>query len=137
MNLAAIRSVLRQFLGFAGVGAVGTAAHYSILLFLVEIVSVSPVPATTLGFVAGACINYTLSRRVVFRSKVPFTKGLLRFLAIAALGACLNASILAALLMFLPIHYLLAQLVATAMVLVFNFAANRCWTFREVLREPV
>ncbi len=134
MSLGLVRQkvLLAQFLAFSGVGAVGTAAHYGVLLVLVEWGSLSAMLATTVGFAVGAGVNYVLSRHIVFRSTVPFGRGLLKFLSIAVIGASLNASLVGVLVGRLVLHYLLAQLVATGVVLVFNYAANRCWTFREV-----
>ena len=129
------KALLAQFLAFSGVGAVGTAAHYGVLLVLVEWGSRSAMLATTVGFGVGAGVNYVLSRRIVFRSTVPFGRGLLKFLLIAVIGASLNASLVGALAGQLAVHYLLAQVVATGVVLVFNYAANRFWTFREISGE--
>jgi len=44
-------------------------------------------------------------------------------------GLALNAGLMAIGTRILGLHYLLAQLIATCMVLVFNFVASRYWTF--------
>jgi len=38
--------ILKQFVSFTAVGAVGTAAHYSALVVLVQFMHVGPVPAS-------------------------------------------------------------------------------------------
>ena len=57
-----IKSVLHgivvQFFTFAGMGVVGTTAHYAILFLLVETAIVRPVIASAFGFVTGATVNY-------------------------------------------------------------------------------
>jgi putative flippase GtrA len=123
--------LLNQFLRFAGVGVIGTAGHYVILIIVVETLSGDPVVGSTLGFIGGAVINYFLNRRFTFDSKARHAVALPRFLAVAASGMVINASIMAFLSKSLEFQYLLAQLVATALVLVWNFLANRYWTFAD------
>jgi putative flippase GtrA len=116
---------------FAAVGAVGTAAHYIVLTLLVELAGVPVLTATTAGFVTGAVVNYALNRKFTFSSTASHAAALPKFMTIAAAGAVLNGFIVALLTEAAGLHYLLAQVVATGMVLVLNFAANHFWTFRE------
>jgi putative flippase GtrA len=120
-----------KFLRFAAVGLVGTAAHYSVLTALVELAGNPVVLATTLGFGVGALVNYLLNRRFTFASAARHAVALPKFLLIAAAGAVLNAAIVAWLLGHVPVHYLVIQLAATGIVLLWNFAANALWTFRR------
>jgi putative flippase GtrA len=122
-----VRSLVSQFILFSAVGAVGTAAHFILLILLVQLLAVPPVPASMAGFVCGALVNYTLNYRITFRSSAPHISALPRFLAVAAAGFCLNTIIMALVTVWL--HYLLAQAVATVCVLAWNFFCNRCWTF--------
>ena len=46
-----------RFLRFAMVGALGTLAHYSLLLALVEVAGAEPVVGSVAGFVLGARVN--------------------------------------------------------------------------------
>ena len=57
--------------------------------------------------------------------------GLPRFLLVAAVGFVLNAALMAWMTASLGIHYLVAQVLATLLVLLWNFAANRHWTFGD------
>ena len=129
-TVPALQSVLVQFMGFAAVGLFGTVAHYAVLWLLVESVHIAVVPATTAGFVVGAVVNYALNRRFVFASNASHVVALPKFLLVAACGAVINGLAVAWLLAITDVHYLLIQLVATAAVLVWNFAANYLWTFR-------
>jgi putative flippase GtrA len=130
LTLARLPVRLRQFLSFALVGVVGTAAHYLVLAILVEIVAAPVLLATTAGFVVGAEINYALNRRFTFVSTSPHHVALPKFLTVAATGALLNAAVVALFVEVALWHYLLAQLLATVTVLGWNFVANLAWTFR-------
>jgi putative flippase GtrA len=123
-----------QFARFVLVGAAATAVHYALLIGLVEAAGARPVPATVLGSIAGALVGYAGNRQFTFKSGVPHMRGLPRFLLVALAGLVLNAGIMALLSGPLGIHYLLAQVVATGIVLVWNFAANRHWTFGDPSR---
>src|SRR5262245_8016411 len=83
---AARPALARQFLTFAAVGAVGTAAHFAVLVLLVEALDFSPAAATTVGFVCGAVVNYALNRRFTFVSARSHRAALPQFLLVAALG---------------------------------------------------
>jgi putative flippase GtrA len=126
----------RQFTRFAGVGVVGTAAHYAVLIALVERAGIDSVIASTLGFVAGAFVNYCLNRTFTFASPVAFLPGMAKFFVIATLGAVLNAGLMLALVHYARLHYVVAQLLATSVVLVWNFVGNRIWTFAHAPDEP-
>jgi putative flippase GtrA len=120
----------RQFLRFAGVGALAAVAHYGTLIALVESGALDPVTATLCGFIAGAAISYGLNRRVTFRSDRPHRAALPRFLVIAGVGFVLTGALMALLNGRAGLPYLVAQVATTGLVLLWTFSANRWWTFR-------
>lgn len=122
-------AIARQFSLFSLMGAVGTAAHYVLLYFLVTSLAIHPVAASTAGAVLGAVINYTLNYRFTFRSARKHQEALPRFLAIAATGLALNTVLMWLLVEYLRVHYLIAQIITTGFVLVWNYFGNRQWTF--------
>jgi len=118
-----------QFINFAGCGAIGTGAHYFMLLSGVYAAGMDAVHASSAGFLAGAAVNYGLNYRFTFKSSRSHRETLWKFVVVAAIGAAINAAIMASLIHGLALHYLLSQIFATAVVLVFNFGANRVWIF--------
>jgi putative flippase GtrA len=121
--------LLQQFGRFALVGMIGTAVHYTILIALVAAVDTDPVLATVVGFGGGAVTNYVLNYFFTFRSKERHWNAAPKFLFIATLGAGINALLMWFGYRVWGIHYLLAQVIATIVVLGWNFAMNRFWTF--------
>ncbi len=119
-----------QFLRFSATGAVGTAVQYLVLVWLVGARQRPVAVASLCGFVAGAVTNYFLARRFVFPSSRRHSIASFQFMAVAATGALFNTSVVQV-LFDSGAHYLVAQMVATAVVLVWNFTANRYWTFRD------
>jgi putative flippase GtrA len=123
------RDVVRDFLRFATVGAVATAAHYAVMIALVQFGGVDPVTATVCGFAVGAVVSYTLNRRYTFAVRPAYMRGFLKFAIVIGIGAVLNAAIVALFIRF-GLHYMVAQVIATCVVLIWNFAGARLIVFR-------
>lgn len=120
---------LRRFSGFAAVGAVGTLGHYLLLLALVEWGGQDPVTGSVAGFLLGALINYSLSRRLVFASRRPHREALPRFMAVAGSGLVMNTLLMTLLTHTFTVPYLIAQIATTGLLLLWHYSANALWTF--------
>lgn len=127
--------LVKQFLRFSGVGAIGTTGHYITLVLLVEAADIDAVPASLAGFVVGALINYQLNRSYTFRSTVSHSIAIPKFLTIAVTGALLNTLIMSLAINQIKIHYFLSQILATCIVLIWGFMGNRLWTFNGAGKE--
>lgn len=123
------RSGLVRFVRFAAVGLVGTVAHYALLVALVEGGGVKPLPGSIAGFLLGALVNYTFSRRFVFDSDRSHVQALPRFMAVAGMGLCWNALLMYLLADRIGLHYLLAQMLTTGLLLCWHYVGNAVWTF--------
>lgn len=121
--------LIRQLACFAGIGTVGTSAHYLALIILVQLAGVNPILASAVGFALGGLVNYFLNYRITFHSNRLHHEAMLRFFTVASLGAGLNALIMALTTMLFMLHYLLGQAIATVLVFTWNFFVNRSWTF--------
>jgi putative flippase GtrA len=125
------KEILTQFIMFAGVGAIGTLAHYSVLICFVQYLGIIPVAASTIGFIVGAIVNYFLNYRWTFKSQKKHFPTISKFILIAFLGMLLNGLIMMISIELLFLHYLISQILATGIVLLWNFIGNRLWTFSE------
>ncbi len=124
--------IFTRFIKFTGVGAIGTIAHYITLACLVQLITnVNIVLASSVGALIGAVVNYLLNYRFTFESDKRHTEAFGKFFTIASLGFVLNGLFMALLTQNLDIYYLLAQIVTTGIVLIWNFLGNYYWTFRE------
>lgn len=119
-----------QFMTFSMIGVLGTGVHYLILIAMVSGARVLPVIATSVGAVCGAMTNYILNYRLTFRSRKRHSETFGKFLAVAGFGVVINAIIVEAVVRYPGWHYLVAQVIATGVVLFWGFAANRFWTFK-------
>lgn len=121
--------LLIRFTKFVLVGGVATSIQYLLLFILVHWNGVNPVLASSLGFVVSAFANYLLNYYYTFRSKHQHGTALFKFMTIAGIGLILNSTIMQVLTVE-GLHYLIAQAIATAVVLLWSFTGNSLWTFR-------
>jgi putative flippase GtrA len=123
-------ATLRRFIKYTIVGGIGTLVHYLILIVLVAAHLTGPVVATVVGALCGAIFNYFLNARITFK-KIANLVSIRRFALIAILGAAINGLLMAIQIHFLMVNYLVAQAVATAVVLGLTYSLNTLWTFRS------
>ncbi len=142
--------MLARFCKFALVGAVATAVQYLILIVLVSLWGLPAPTASTLGFVASAGLNYWLNHRFTFRQAVQpamavhparaaqpamaHGPAVAKFALLAGVGLLINVALMKG-LTGAGWYYVAAQILATAVVLVWNFLGNSLWTFAG--RSPV
>lgn len=122
------RKHLSRFVRFILVGGVATAIQYALLVLLVRGCRMAPTPASSIGFVLSAIVNYLLNYRFTFRSNRPHGPAAAKFAAVAGMGLVINAAIMH-FTVGMGVQYLLAQVCATTVVLFWNFAGNSLWTF--------
>lgn len=114
---------------YAGVGLVATAVHYGVLVVGVETAGWAPWLASGYGAAIGAQVAFLGNRWFTFAPGAQLARSWRRFQAIALLGALTGMGIVAGAAR-LGVHYLPAQVLATALVLLLSFVLNRFWSFR-------
>lgn len=122
-------TTIHQFVRFLTIGSIVTVVHFGILVALVSSIEVSPTLASTAGFVVSATMNYLLNYTYTFRSTARHSAAILKFVLVALIGLSLNAALMKIGTDGLGSNYLFVQAVAIACVVVWNFLANKHWTF--------
>jgi len=137
------RQALRQFVKFCIVGASSFTINFALLYLLHRQFHLHVIAANTIAFMVAVTNGYVWNRRWTFKAV-----GLRRqreqyamFVGVNVVGLGLNTAIVAGVLRLLtgswsPRHtpgsqLLAATVVATAVVVFWNFYANRHWTFRR------
>jgi putative flippase GtrA len=123
--------VVLKFVTYASIGAVGTLAQYVVLVATVASGRAGPVAGSVSGAVVGAFVNYCLNRRLTFRSAGSHLKTLPKFAATACLGVLVNGVVMKVLTDDNRVNYMIAQVLATGLVLALTFLINSVWTFRQ------
>jgi putative flippase GtrA len=134
-----------RFFKFLVVGTVGFVVDFGILALLKEVVGLPTLLANTISFSAAVISNFTFNRYWTYpdsRAK-SIVSQIGQFAIVSILGLAINNTILIllespfdALLLSLSISairgYIPAKVVATVVVLFWNFFVNRHWTYNDV-----
>jgi putative flippase GtrA len=122
---------IRQIFAFGGAGVAAMIVHYAVLIGLVRTGTLDPVPATLCGYIAGGIVSYALNRRHTYRSDRPHHEAAWRFVVVATVGFLITWAVMHLLVDRWLLPYLPAQVLTTAIVMMWSFSAHKWWTFRE------
>jgi len=115
---------------FISVGAIATIIQYVIFITLVELFSVGAVMASALGYGTSSILNYILNYHFTFSSNAKHRVAAVKFTIVVIIGLSLNSLIMYLLVTVIDSHYLLAQIITTGVVLIFNFVVHKYWTYK-------
>ncbi len=119
---------LHTFVLHVATGFLAVAAHYSTMYVLVR-AGFAGVPASALGFVAGALTRFVLSYWHVFSPSRGVKVASLRFVVAITAQLAANSALLASLL-GLGMSLWPAQVTTTVLLTFANYLAYRLWVFR-------
>lgn len=122
-----MKAITKQFSHFFIVGALSALVQFTILIGLVEFFFLKPILASTIGYITGAVVNYTLNHYFTFKSNFSHKKALARFTLNSLFGLFLNFILMKILLVHFT--YILSQILAAGVILFWNFLIHRYWTF--------
>lgn len=123
--------IIAQFTKFMGVGLLGTIAHYLVLILLVQVVSINVVIASSIGAIVGAFVNYFLNYKFTFNSTLRHRQAITRYFIVVSVGFVLNGAIMSVAEKYTNLNYVVEQLIATGVVLLWNFIFSKYWAFRH------
>lgn len=147
--VSANRGEVKRFVKFATVGAAGAVTHFTIFNVFVQLLRFSAYISNTFGFCAAVAQNFILNRNWTFSEKRGQAAGsqLAQFTLVSVFGLLINMAVLTG------VRYTLAPFwsqlfagqdriasiigdnfalaVAIGVVMFWNFAVNRLWTFRH------
>ena len=132
-----MKPLMLQIMRFAVVGGLAFIVDFGLLLFLTEGVGLNYLVSATISFIASVLFNYVLSIMWVFtnqkptapqskaKSKAYATFKAVLFFALSTMGLFINNGIMWAFVELLGLSYIIGKLVATAVVMVFNFITRK------------
>ncbi|NDJ86303.1 MAG: GtrA family protein [Chloroflexi bacterium] len=138
------RSETGRLLRFMAVGLSGTMVDFTLLTLLKEAFLLPTLVANTLSFSAGLTNNFTWNRLWTFADARSdnIIQQFLQFATVSIIGLVLNNLIvlsleapLDTLLGTAGYGYLPAKVCAAGFVFLWNFTANRYWTFNSINRS--
>lgn len=121
------KKLLIQIVKFFIVGVIATLIDFVFLFIFKSILNLNIVLANTLSFIISLIYNYIASTKWVFdvSENNDKKKSFILFIFFSVLGLMLNDLIVWGLSEKIGIHYMLAKIFATAVVMVFNFITRK------------
>lgn len=120
---------MSQFIKFALTGGLATALQYAVFAIGLYVFGFSAGVSSGIGYAAGSVVSYIVNYTFTFASTARHGKALLMFYAMVAAGWVLNTSIVYFAADVSGINPWISQIVATAIVFIFNFWVSRTWVF--------
>jgi len=125
------RVIVRQFVKFCLVGLANTIIDYAVYLFFSRLLGWYFLLANIIAILAAMTFSFFANKHWTFRNKDKQIKSqYLKFAAVNGVYFLLNNLIVFSLVHYLATYDLLAKIIAIAIGLLWNFLANKFWTFR-------
>ncbi len=127
-----MRKLIEQFLKFGIVGVIAFCIDYGVLMLLSQVFGLNPVPSAAISFCVSVIFNYLASMKYVFKRRDDMSRQreFIIFIALSVVGLIINELIMAAGTAALgagAIAVTFTKLVATAVVMVWNFLSRKKW----------
>ena len=122
-----MKKLLAQFMKFGVVGVIAFVIDYGLLALLTELFGFNYLVSATISFTASVVFNYVASMRYVFTHKEGMSRRreFVIFVVLSVIGLLINNGCMWAGVELLGVHYLLTKIVATAIVMIWNFVTRK------------
>jgi dolichyl-phosphate beta-glucosyltransferase len=124
------------FVKYSIVGVFVTGVDFAVFSIAYYISLLTPVTSKIIAFSVAVLASYALNRLWTFRStESKISKQLGKFLVVSIVGLGLSVSLIYVLIVSAGWHPLVSNGITSAIVLGWNFLANKYWTFRITRRR--
>ena len=122
-----MKKLLNQILKFGVVGGLAFIIDYGILIFLTEVFHINYLISTTISFIVSVIFNYIMSIFWVFDvdENKNRTTVFSVFINLSVIGLLLNDLFMWVFVDGMSIHYLIAKIIATLLVMIYNFITRK------------
>ena len=124
---AGMRPLVAQFAKFLVVGGISFSLDYGLFVFLYNVFGVYYILSSTISFATSVVLNYVLSRKYVFeiREDRSVAREFAFYAVLNVIALFLNQVILYASVDYLSFSPPVGKIIATAVVLVYNFVSRK------------
>ena len=124
--------LVAQFLKFGVVGVIAFFIDYGVLMLLSVGMGMDPVVSAAISFTVSVGFNYVASMRFVFTHREDWSKRreVVIFVVLSVIGLLINEAIMYAGVAALgksPLAITVTKVIATAVVMVWNFFSRKKW----------
>jgi putative flippase GtrA len=114
---------------YIGAGFLSVGGHYAVTIAAVELAGAPPLAASAAGFCVGAAIKYALNYFFAFRSAERHSVALVKFSVTLVVMFSLNALFFSLLQQGAGLHYMVAQVLTTGLLIPPGYLLSRLWVF--------
>lgn len=127
LHLTKYERILRQMAKFVITGVIATAIDWVIFYVLVYSAQMDPLVAQIFSFLVSTLFNYYSNTKWVFNTTKNKTRKRLvtEFFILSAIGLGISEALLALFINLLDMNDMLAKIITTAIVMVFNFVTRK------------
>ncbi len=126
INGGSMKNLIKQILKFGVVGVIAFFIDYSLLYILTEFCYIHYMISSVISFIVSLIFNYIASIYWVFDVKKKQTyKEIIVFTILSVIGLGINQLVMYLMTGVGKIYYMLSKLVATAIVMVWNFITRK------------
>lgn len=122
-----MKKLFAQLVRFGIVGVIAFVIDYVIMIALTELVGINYLISSGISFTISVIVNYILSITMVFQPKKDAnkTKEFIIFVILSVIGLGLNQLLMYVQVDLLSIYYMIAKIIATGIVMVYNFISRK------------
>lgn len=122
-----VKRFINQIMKFTIVGGLSFIVDAGILYLLTRFLNIYYLLSSLLSFVIALIFNYILSMKYVFINKkeIGRSKEFIIFVVLSVIGLLINELIMWIGVDFAKIHYMLTKIIATAIVMIWNFVSKK------------
>lgn len=121
-----MKKLFNQILKFGVIGVLAFIIDYSLLYILTEFCGIYYLYSSIVSFIISLIFNYIASIKWVFDvNKKQTVKEVIVFAALSVIGLGINQLVMYCMVELLTIYYMFSKIVATAIVMVWNFITRK------------
>ncbi len=127
LHLTKYQKILTQIAKFGVTGVIATAIDWAIFYVLVYLVGMEPLIAQLFSFLCSTLFNYYSNTKWVFNTTKNKTRRRLvtEFFILSVIGLGISEALLAVFINVMGMNDMLAKVLTTAVVMVFNFVTRK------------
>lgn len=113
----------KKIINFGVVGILATFIEYCLLIIFKELIHIDVIVASAIAYSCSLFFNYIFSMRYVFKDRkyMSIKREFMIFLMTSLIGLLLNQIVMILCIQLFNIYYILAKVIATSIVLIWNF----------------
>ncbi|MFC2058018.1 glycosyltransferase [Chloroflexota bacterium] len=134
-RLAKSKGWIVRFLKFCAVGVSGAGVNLGLLRLFVEVAGLQENLAVAISYQISILSNFALNEVWTFRDRrIPGRKSVFvratKFILVSEVGWGINMAVFALMFNVAGIYYIVAEVIAIAVAMMWNFISNVAWTWR-------